>query len=33
MLEYEIFVTDMEFSLHSNDLFLTKEANLKYIYD
>ena len=33
LLEYEIFVTDMEFSLHSNDLFLTKEANLKYIYD
>lgn len=28
-LDYEVYVTDTAFSLHSNDLFLTKENNLK----
>lgn len=28
-IDYEIFSTDFEFSLHSNDLLITKEINLK----
>lgn len=28
VLEHEAFATDFEFSLHSNDLFIAKEANL-----
>lgn len=29
LIEYEIFSTDFEFSLHSNDLYMSKEINLK----
>jgi WD40 repeat protein len=29
IIEYEIFVTEFEFSLHNNHLFITKETNLK----
>lgn len=29
MLDYETFVTEFAFSLHSNDLFISRETNLK----
>ena len=29
VLDYEVYVNDFEFSLHSNDLLIAKEANLK----
>lgn len=29
LFDYEVYVADLEFSLHSNDLFISKEMNLK----
>jgi hypothetical protein len=29
VVEYEIFITELAFSMHNTDIFMTREANLK----